>query len=161
MSSSGRICASSGIEFIEFELNILSRAIPVVRSFFLNSSTKMSDNFSPPDGKINEKRDRSDSDRFTLLTRLTLTVVDATIFSGILEVIDSLPLSLPVDESRTDPTPESDSELISDSDVTTVLPGSSVVLCGWLISSFTLPSDDPDMSSSFPQHVMCFKHLLF
>ena len=103
----------------------------------------MSDNFSPPDGKINEKRDRSDSDRFTLLTRLTLTVVDATIFSGILEVIDSLPLSLPVDESRTDPTPESDSELISDSDVTTVLPGSSVVLCGWLISSFTLPSDDP------------------
>jgi len=118
----------------------------------------MSDNFSPPDGKIKEKRDKSDSDRFTLLVRLTLTVVEA-IFNGICEVIDSLPLSL--DESRTDPTPESDSELLSDSDVTTVFcPGSAVLFCVWMISIFTL-SDESDMSSSFLQHVKLFKHLLF
>ena len=66
---------SSGIEFIEFELNILSKAMPVVRSFFLNSSTKISDNFSPPEGKINENRDNKDSERFTDFTRVTFTVL--------------------------------------------------------------------------------------
>lgn len=75
------VCASSGIEFIELELNILSRAMPVVRSFFLNSSTKMSESFSPPDGKIKENRDSSDSERLTLLTRFTLTVEAKHLFS--------------------------------------------------------------------------------
>ena len=49
--------------------------MPVVRSFFLNSSTKISDNFSPPEGKINENRDNKDSERFTDFTRVTFTVL--------------------------------------------------------------------------------------
>jgi len=65
---------------------------------------------------MKENLDKSDSDLLTDFTRVTLTgvltqvTVDCAIFSGILDVIDSLPLSC---ADATEPTPESDSELLS------------------------------------------------